>query len=66
MSYKAVNAHGPSNTLEDKFDFNEFIEDYKQIIAANKKMSVIVMVGDDSTNEKIKSKRSKVKSSFYI
>jgi hypothetical protein len=61
MSYKALNARGPSNELEDKLDFNEFIEDYKKVIAANKKMSIIVMVGDDPVNKKAKSKRSKVK-----
>ncbi|CAB5292799.1 unnamed protein product [Rhizophagus irregularis] len=59
MSYKAVNARGPSSTLEDKLDFNEFIEDYKKIIAAGKKVSIIIVIGDDSTNEKTKSKRLK-------
>ena len=63
MSYKAVNAHGPSSALEDKLDFNEFINDYKKVIAANKKMAVIVVIGDDSVNEKAKSKRSKVRDS---
>lgn len=61
LSYKAINARGPSNALEDKLDFNEFIDDYKKIIAANKKMAVIIVIGDDSVNEKTKSKRSKVK-----
>ena len=37
MSYKAVNACGPSSELEDKLDFNEFIEDYKKVIATKKK-----------------------------
>jgi hypothetical protein len=60
MSYKAINARGPSSALEDKLDFNEFIDDYKKVIAANKKMSIIVVIGDDSVNEKTKSKRSKV------
>ncbi|GBB92025.1 hypothetical protein RclHR1_19540001 [Rhizophagus clarus] len=30
MSYKAINTHGPSSTLKDKLDFNEFVEDYKR------------------------------------
>jgi predicted DNA binding protein len=66
LSYKAINVCGLSNALEDKLDFNEFIDDYKKIIAANKKMAVIVVVGDDSVNEKTKSKRSKVKDFFNI
>jgi hypothetical protein len=66
MSYKAVNARGPSSTLEDKLDFNEFIEDYKKIIAADKKLSIIIVIGDDSTNEKTKSKHSKVRVLKYF
>ena len=66
MSYKAINAHGPSSELEDKLDFNEFIEDYKKVFAANKKMSIIVVFGDDSINEKSKSKHSKVKKILYF
>src|SRR6185369_6213536 len=56
MSYKAVNARGPSSALEDKLDFNEFIDDYKKVIVVDKKMSVIVVIGDDSVNEETKSK----------
>ena len=63
ISYKAVNARGPSSALEDKLDFNEFIDDYKKVIAANKKMSIIVVIGDDPIDEKTKSKRSKVRDS---
>ena len=63
MSYKAINARGPSSELEDKLDFNEFIEDYKKVIAAGKKMSVIVVIGND---EKSKSKRSKVGVYFIL
>ena len=66
LSYKAINARGPSNALEDKLDFNEFIDDYKKILAANKKMAVIVVVGDDSVDEKTKSKCSKVRNFFNI
>ena len=66
LSYKAINARGPSSELEDKLDFNEFIDDYKKIIAADKKMSVIVVIGDDSINEKSKSKRSKVRDYVFF
>jgi hypothetical protein len=66
LSYKAINARGPSSELEDKLDFNEFIEDYKKIIAADKKMSVIVVIGDDPINEKSKSKRLKVRDYVFF
>ena len=47
MSYKVINAqYGPSSELEDKCDFNEFIEDYKKVIAANKKMAVTIVLED--------------------
>jgi hypothetical protein len=52
--------------LEDKLDFNEFIEDYKKIIAADKKMSVIVVIGDDPINEKSKSRRLKVRDYVFF
>ena len=32
-----MNARGPSSELEDKCDFDEFIEDYKRVVAAKKK-----------------------------
>ena len=66
LSYKAINAHGPASELEDRLDFNEFIDDYKKIIAADKKMSVIVVIGDDPINEKSKSKRSKVRDYVFF
>ena len=66
ISYKAINARGPSSELEDKLDFDEFIEDYKKVIAANKKMSVIVVIGNDPINKKPKSKRSKVEDYFIL
>jgi hypothetical protein len=66
LSYKAINARGPSSELEDKLDFNEFIDDYKKIIAADKKMSVIVVIGDDPINQKSKSKRSKVRDYVFF
>ena len=61
MSYKAMNAHGPSSELEDKCDFDEFIEDYKKVIAANKKMAVTIVL-EDFIDEKAKKteKHSKV------
>ena len=61
MSYKAMNARGPSSELEDKCDFDEFIEDYKKVIAANKKMAVTI-VPEDFIDEKAKKteKHSKV------
>jgi len=58
MSYKAINARGPSSTLEDKLDFNEFVEDYKRVTSANKKMSIIIVINDP--------KRSKVKIIYSI
>ena len=51
LSYQAINARSPSNELEDKLDFNEFINDYKKIIATNKKMSVIVVIGDNNRRD---------------
>ena len=59
ISYKAVNARGPSNELEDESDFQEFISEYKRIILANKKMSMIVTIRDDLTKKK--KSRNKVK-----
>lgn len=58
MSYKAINARGPSSTLEDKLDFNEFVEDYKRVTSANKKMSIMIVIDDP--------KRSKVKIIYSI
>lgn len=46
ISYKAVNAHGPSNELDDELDFQEFLNEYKRIIVAKKRMSVIVVIHD--------------------
>jgi hypothetical protein len=62
ISYKAVNARGPSNELEDEMDFREFISEYKRIVLANKKMSMIVTVKDDLT----KKKKSRNKVKFFI
>ncbi|GBB87567.1 hypothetical protein RclHR1_14000001 [Rhizophagus clarus] len=38
ISYKAVNACGPSNTLKDELDFQEFINEYQKVISSGKKM----------------------------
>lgn len=65
ISYKAVNARGPSNELEDKQDFDEFIEDYKRVIAAEKKMSVIVVIEDLGKKTKSIEKHSKVRDYLY-
>jgi hypothetical protein len=64
ISYKAINARGPSNELEDELDFQEFISEYKRVVLAGKKMSIIVVVRDD----KIKKKNShkKVKYFYYL
>ena len=62
-----MNSRGLSSELEDELDFKEFIEDYKKITAANKKMGVMVVI-ENSTNEEARSikKRSKVKKLLYI
>ena len=44
LSYKVLNACGPSNVLEDELDFEEFINEYKKINLSGKKMSIIVTV----------------------
>ena len=37
ISYKAVNARGLSNTLEDWSDFQEFIGEYQKVFLSGKK-----------------------------
>ncbi|GES96919.1 hypothetical protein GLOIN_2v1781259 [Rhizophagus clarus] len=73
MSYKAINVHGPFSTLEDKLDFNEFVEDYKRVTSANKKMSIIIVIDDpkrskdsneSSASEENVSNKKKKKSHF--
>jgi hypothetical protein len=63
ISYKAVNARGPSNELEDELDFQEFIGEYKKVVLAGKKMSIIVVVRDNKTKKKNSHKKVK---SFYL
>ncbi|GBB99952.1 hypothetical protein RclHR1_36930001, partial [Rhizophagus clarus] len=64
MSYKAINARGPSSTLEGKLDFNEFVEDYKRVTSANKKMSIIIDSNESSALEEDVSNKKKKKSHF--
>lgn len=65
MSYKAVNARGPSCELDDKLDFNEFIEDYKKVIGEKKKMAVIIVI-ENSANKKKKSTEKRLKVNVYL
>jgi hypothetical protein len=69
MSYKAMNSRGLSSELEDELDFKEFIEDYRKITAANKKMGVMVVIENpvsEETKSTEKHSSSKVKKLFYI
>ena len=52
ISYKAINARGPSNKLEDELDFQEFVSEYKRVVLAGKKMSMIVSIRDNLTKKK--------------
>src|SRR5262249_44483552 len=52
ISYKALNARGPSSELEDELDFQEFISEYKKVILAGKRMILIVNVKDNVTKKK--------------
>ena len=66
-SYKAMNAHGPSNELEDELDFQEFLDEYKKVISVGKKMSMIIDMKNNITeNKKSSKKHKKVKYFFYI
>ncbi|GES92106.1 hypothetical protein GLOIN_2v1776024 [Rhizophagus clarus] len=67
MSYKAINTCGSSSTLEDKLDFNEFVEDYKRVTSANIKMSIIIVIDDPKRSKRFKedvSNKKKKKSHF--
>ena len=61
ISYKVANAHGPSNELEDKLDFQEFLNEYKRIIVVKKRMSVILYSSENKQLLKI----SNLKISLY-
>ncbi|GES84314.1 hypothetical protein GLOIN_2v1473341 [Rhizophagus clarus] len=58
-SYKAMNAHGPSNELEDELDFQEFLDEYKKVISVGKKMSMIIDMKNNITENKKSSKKHK-------
>lgn len=58
ISYKALNARGPSSELEDELDFQEFISEYKKVFLAGKKMILIVDVKDNITKKKHKKESS--------
>ncbi|GES81985.1 hypothetical protein GLOIN_2v1473341 [Rhizophagus clarus] len=58
-SYKAMNAHGPSNELEDELDFQEFFDEYKKVISVGKKMSMIIDMKNNITENKKSSKKHK-------
>lgn len=64
ISYKVMNARGPSNTLEDKLDFQEFVSEYRKIISSGKKMLVMVTVKDNVIEKK--SEKHKMVSFLYI
>ena len=63
ISYKTVNARGPSNTLEDWSDFQEFIGEYQKVFLSGKKMLVVVVVKD---KEKLAKKHKKIKNILFI
>ena len=63
ISYKAVNARGPLNILEDWSDFQEFIGEYQKVFLSGKKMLVVVVVKD---KEKLAKKHKKVKNILFI
>ena len=67
ISYKAANARGPPNELEDELDFQEFISEYKKLVLAGKKMLIAVTIKDDTTRKKKSTnKHKKVKFFLYI
>jgi hypothetical protein len=63
ISYKASNARGLSNELEDESDFREFISEYKKIYLAGKKMTLIVDVNDNVTKKKNSNNKHKKENS---
>jgi hypothetical protein len=65
ISYKAVNARGLFNTLEDKLDFQEFISEYQKITSSGKRMLVTATVKSNVTEKKNR-KNKKVKFLIYL
>ena len=58
ISYKVVNIHGPSNTLEDWSDFQEFIGEYQKVFLSGKKMLVVIVVKDKEKSAKRHKKKN--------
>ena len=52
ISYKVLNARGPSSELEDESEYQEFISEYKKVFLAGKKMVLIVNVKESVTKKK--------------
>jgi len=63
ISYKALNARGPSSELEDELDFQEFINEYKKVSLAGKRMVLIVDVKNNVTKKRNPSNKHKKESS---
>ena len=53
ISYKALNARGPSSQLKDELDYQEFINEYKKVFLASKRMILTVDVKNRATKKKI-------------
>src|SRR6185436_10871289 len=51
LQYKALNSRGTANTLEDKLDFNDFLNEYQNIIGNNKKMGISVIINSIYINK---------------
>jgi len=51
--YKTMNSRESLNELEDELDFQKFIDEYKKIIFADKKMLIIVIVKDNLIKKKL-------------
>ncbi len=66
ISYKVMNSRGPLNELEDELDFQEFINEYKKVILADKKMLVMVIVKDNLTKKKNSINKHRKVNYFFI
>jgi len=64
ISYKATNTREFPSELEDELDFQEFISEYKKVISAGKKMSMIVIVKDTTKKKNSINKHKKV--NFFL
>ena len=63
ISYKALNARGPSSQLEDELDYQEFIDEYKKVFLAGKRMILTVDVKNNVTKKKNSTNKHKKESS---